>query len=100
MSHDKYVALDVHQASVVAHLHDADDRCLTRAIFGTTAEAVGDFIRGLSGTLRVVFEEGTHSTWLDDLIKPLVAEVTVCEPRHHRLITSGASGRDYNRRLK
>ena len=92
MSNDKYVALDVHQASIVAHVHDADDRCLTQAIFETRAEAISDFIRGLSGTLRVVFEEGTHSTWLYDLIKPLVAEVTVCDPRHNRLITSGSKG--------
>lgn len=89
MNNDKDLALDVHQATIVADLHDADDRCLQRSIFEIKAAAVRDFIRGLSGTLHVVFEEGTQAAWLYDLIRPLAAEVVVCDPRHNQLIASG-----------
>ncbi len=41
------------------------------------------------GTLRVTFEEGTHSTWLYDLLWPHVAEVLVCNPRKNALLKSG-----------
>jgi transposase len=52
----------------------------------TKAENICDFFRGLSGKVEVIFEEGTHSAWLYKLIKPLVASVTVCDPRHNKLI--------------
>jgi transposase len=60
----------------------------------TKAENIGDFFRGLSGKVEVVFEEGTHSAWLHKLIKPLVASVTVCDPRHNRLIRDGNKSDD------
>jgi len=89
MSNDKDLALDVHQATIVADIHDADDRCLQHSIFETKAQAIGDFVRGLRGTLHVVFEEGTQAAWLYDLIRPLAAEVVVCDPRHNQLLASG-----------
>src|SRR5262249_15797096 len=60
----------------------------------TTAENICDFFRGLSGKVEVVFEEGTHSAWLHKLIKPLVASVTVCDPRHNKLIEDGNKSDD------
>src|SRR4030095_8906128 len=41
-----------------------------------------------------IFEEGTHSAWLHKLIKPLVASVTVCDPRHNKLIEDGNKSDD------
>jgi hypothetical protein len=42
----------------------------------------------------VVFEEGAHSVWLYKLIKPQVASVTVCDPRHNKLIEDDAKSDD------
>jgi transposase len=46
------------------------------------------------GKVEVVFEEGTHSAWLYKLLKPLVASVTVCDPRHNKLIGDGNKSDD------
>jgi transposase len=37
----------------------------------------------------VTFEEGTQATWLHDVVRSLVTEVVVCDPRHNKLIGSG-----------
>ncbi|MBO0862225.1 MAG: hypothetical protein J2P21_27765, partial [Chloracidobacterium sp.] len=34
----------------------------------------------------------TQSAWLYQLLKPLVGEVTVCDPRHNKLIGDGNVG--------
>jgi transposase len=60
----------------------------------TKADNLRDFFRGLSGRVEVVFEEGTQSAWLYELIKPLVAAVTVCDPRHNKLIGDGNKSDD------
>src|SRR5438045_5978304 len=60
-----------------------------QSIFATHAAAILSFIRGLRGTLRITFEEGTHSSWLYDLLRPYVTEVLVCNPRKNALLKSG-----------
>jgi transposase len=92
MTSDKYVGLDVHKATVVAAVHDASGKCLMSSIIQTKAETIRAFIKGLTGAVHVTFEEGTHAGWLFDLIKPLVAEVVVCNPRHNKLLQSGSKG--------
>lgn len=89
MSSDKYVGLDVHKATIVAAVHDEAGKCLMTSIIETKAETIRAFIKGLTGTVHVTLEEGTHASWLFDLIKPLVAEVIVCNPRHNALLQSG-----------
>ena len=92
MSNDKYVGLDVHQASVVAAVLNAQGKCVCQSILETKGPTIVDFITGLSGTLHVTFEEGTQSVWLYDLIRPLVAELVVCDPRKNRLLVGENKG--------
>ena len=89
MTSDKYVGLDVHKATIVGAVHDAVGKCLMSSIIETKAETIRAFIKGVSGTVHVTLEEGTHAAWLFELIKPLVAEVIVCNPRHNALLHSG-----------
>ncbi|MBA3355085.1 MAG: transposase [Pyrinomonadaceae bacterium] len=35
------------------------------------------------------FEEGTQANWLHEVVRPLVTEVVVCDPRHNKLLQSG-----------
>ena len=42
--------------------------------------------------MHVTFEEGTQAAWLYDLIRPLVTEVVVCNPRHNKLLEVGNKG--------
>jgi transposase len=81
MSNDKYIGLDVHQSSVVTAIHNRQGKCVMESIIETKAQTIRDFIKSISGTVHVVFEEGAQAAWLYDLIHSLVAEVVVCNPR-------------------
>ncbi len=35
------------------------------------------------------FEEGTQANWTHDVVRSLVTEVVVCDPRHNKLLQSG-----------
>jgi transposase len=84
-----YVGMDVHQACIVIAVIDAKGKTVSEAVIETKTETVKDFIRGIKGELHVTFEEGTQATWLYDLLRPLVTEVVVCNPRHNKLLASG-----------
>src|SRR5215470_5519767 len=94
MSNFKYVGMDVHKAITVIVVLNALGHMESHSKVKTKAENICDFFRGLSGKVEVVFEEGTHSAWLHKLIKPLVASVTVCDPRHNKLIEDGNKSDD------
>jgi transposase len=81
MSNDKYIGLDVHQSSIVTAVHNHQGKCVMESIIETKAQTIRDFIKSISGTVHVAFEEGAQASWLYDLIHPLVAEVVVCDPR-------------------
>jgi transposase len=85
----KYVGLDVHQSSTVAAVHDERGKSVMESILATKAEAIGDFLKGLRGTIHVTFEEGTQAGWLYEIVKPVVAEVIVCNPRRNKLLAVG-----------
>jgi len=89
MTDAKYIGLDVHQATISVAVRDSAGSLLMEAILETKAETILQFIRGLRGSLRVTFEEGTCATWLHDLLKPHVAQVLVCDPRKNALLKSG-----------
>src|SRR5260370_55158 len=100
MNDTKFIGLDVHKTSVSAAVLDQDGKLVMQSVFATHAAAILSFIHGLRGTLRVTFEEGTHSTWLYDLLHSQVAEVLVCNPRKNALLKSGNnSDQIYARRL-
>ena len=81
MTDTKYVAFDVHQATISAAVLNLEGKLLTQTVMQTDATALRDFLRGLSGRVHLTFEEGTQAQWLFDLTRPLVAEVLVCNPR-------------------
>ena len=85
----KYVGLDVHQSSTVAVVDDEQGKSVMESILATEAEAIRDFLKGLRGTIHVTFEEGTQAAWLYEIVKPVVAEVIVCNPRRNKLLAVG-----------
>src|SRR6266536_2526067 len=94
MTNDKYVAMDVHKASVVIGMRDGGGKMIGRAVVETKAQTLRDYVRGLSGTVHLTLEEGTQAAWLYDLLKPLVAECIVCDPRRNKLLESGNKSDD------
>lgn len=82
MSDIKYVAFDVHKATISVAVLNLDGKLVTQAIIQTQASAIRDFLGGISGMLHLTFEEGPHSQWLFDLARPLVNQLLVCNAKH------------------
>jgi transposase len=89
MTRHKYVGMDVHSATTVIDVQNEGGKTVATSTIETKAEPIKDFIRGMTGTIHVTFEEGVHAAWLYEIIKPLVGEVIVCNPNHNKLIRSG-----------
>ena len=92
MNDQKYVALDVDSANIVVGVYDEKGESVIQAHIRTIRKDIEQFFKGLSGRVHVTFEEGTQAAWLYDVIWPLVAKVTVCNPRRNKLLQSGSKG--------
>jgi transposase len=89
MHGEKYIGLDVHQATISAAVLDRSGKLLMECIIETKASTVLEFIQGLRGSIYVAFEEGTWATWLYDLLTPHVTRAVVSDPRKNALLKSG-----------
>lgn len=78
---NKYVGLDVHQATTVSTVREDSGRVLARTVLPTEATALVEYFRGMRGTIHVTFEEGTQAQWLYELLVPVVHRVLVCNRR-------------------
>jgi transposase len=84
-----YVGMDVHLASIVIVVLNGAGKVVMESIIETGAETVRSFLKQLRGKVYVTFEEGTQANWLYEVVRPLVTEVVVCDPRHNKLLQSG-----------
>jgi transposase len=89
MNQEKYIGMDVHQATISVAVMDAAGKLIMECLLETKAATIIDFIRGLQGTLSVTFEEGSSAAWLHDLLKPRVHHLVVCDPRKNALLKDG-----------
>jgi transposase len=89
MDSEKYIGLDVHQATIVIAVTDSTGKLIMESILETEAATILQFFAGLRGTLYVTFEEGTWSAWLYDLLHPHVDKLVVCNPRKNALLKDG-----------
>ena len=89
MNSEKYIGLDVHQATISVAVLDSTGKLVMESILETKAATILEFVAGLRGTLSVTFEEGTWAAWLHDLLKPHVARLVVCNPRKSALLRDG-----------
>lgn len=84
-----YVGMDVHRASIVIVVLNGAGKVVMQAVVETGAERVREFLKQLRGKVYVTFEEGTQANWLQEVVRTLVTEVIVCDPRHNKLLQSG-----------
>jgi len=89
MSQEKYIGMDVHQATISAAVMNAQGKLLVECVLETKASTIVEFIQGLQGTLSLTFEEGTWAAWLHDLLQPHVSRLVVCDPRKAALLKEG-----------
>jgi transposase len=84
-----YVGMDVHLASIMIVVLNGAGKVVMVSVIETGAERVRGFLKQLRGKVYVTFEEGTQADWLHEIVRPLVTEVVVCDPRHNKLLQSG-----------
>jgi transposase len=84
-----YVGMDVHRASIVIVVLNGAGKVVMQSVIETGAERVRGYLKQLRGKVYVTFEEGTQAHWLQEVVRPLVTEVVVCDPRHNKLMQSG-----------
>jgi hypothetical protein len=84
MVSEKYIGLDVHQATIVVAVMDSTGKLVMESILETKAATILQFFAGLRGTLSVTFEEGTWAAWLYDLLKPHVDKPWRCYDSQRR----------------
>jgi len=68
---EKYIGLDVHQATISVAVMDSRGKVVMESILETQAATIVAFLAGLRGTLSVTFEEGTWAAWLYELAADL-----------------------------
>ena len=67
MSNEKYIGLDVHQATISVAVMDSQGKIVMESILETKASTLLEFFAGLRGSLFVTFEEGT---WAEAMFEP------------------------------
>jgi hypothetical protein len=92
MKRDKYMGMDVHQATTVVTVIDAEGKIVIKTIVATAAAPIRRLIESISGPLHITFEETTQAEWLYELLEGFVAEVVVCDPRRNKLLSEGSKG--------
>ena len=90
MKRDKYIGMDVHQATTVVTVLDGNGKVIWETMVPTKAGPITELLESLNGPLHVTFEETTQAEWLYEVVRPWVAEVIVCDPRRNKLLSEGS----------
>jgi transposase len=90
MKRDKYMGIDLHQATSVVAVLDSEGKQVLETIVPTDAAAVIRLLQTMSGPLHVTFEETTQAAWLYEIVRAHAAEVIVCDPRRNKLLSEGS----------
>jgi len=69
MKCDKYMGMDVHQATTVVDALDADGKPVLATIVATEAAAIIRLLQGVSRSLHVTFEETTQAAGLYEVVR-------------------------------
>jgi transposase len=80
----RYIALDVHQASTTLAVLSEAGKQLKSCPVETNGRALVEAIRMIPGHKRLVIEEGTQSAWLYETLSPHVDEMIVTQPAQSR----------------
>ncbi len=81
---DRYIGLDAHASSCTVAVIGPSGRKLQCQVLETNAKALIGFIRTIPKNRRLIFEEGTHSNWLYEVLCPHVQELVVVGVRRSR----------------
>ncbi len=74
---DRYIGMDVHQTSCTIGILSAKGKRLKSIVLETNGKVLLDFLKTIPGNLHLIIEEGTHSSWLHEILSPHVQEMAV-----------------------
>ena len=74
---DRYIGLDAHASSCTVAVVGPSGRRLHSQVVETNAGALIRVLRGIPGTRHLCLEEGTHASWLYEVVSPHVEEIVV-----------------------
>ena len=81
---DRYIGLDAHASSCTVAVLGPSGRKLQCQVLETNAKALISFLQTIPKNRRIIFEEGTHSNWLYEVLAPHVQEIVVVAVRQSR----------------
>ena len=87
-NHRTYAGLDLHCAHSVLGSMERDGNWRGLCRFPTDAEHLAEAVRALGSGVCLTVEVGALTRWAVGILRPLVAKLVVCEPRHNRLIAA------------
>jgi transposase len=77
---DRYIGLDVHSQTCTVAVMGPTGKRLREQVIETNGKLLVEFLKSIAGSKHLCFEEGTHSEWLYELLKPHVDEIIVTQP--------------------
>ncbi len=81
---DRYIGLDVHMQSCTMAVVGPSGRRLASRVVETNGRALVEALTSVPGRRHLVFEEGTQSSWLYELLCPYAEDVVVTLPAKRR----------------
>ena len=81
---DRYIGLDAHASSSTVAVVGPSGRRLQSQVVETNAGALIRVLRGIPGARHLCLEEGTHASWLHEVLSPHVEEILVAGVRESR----------------
>ena len=81
---DRYIGLDAHASSCTVATVGPSGRRLHSQVVETNAGALIRVLQGIPGTRHLSLEEGTHASWLYEVLSPHVEEIVVAAVRESR----------------
>ena len=86
------MGLDVHQATTVVAVKDAEGKLILETIVATEASAMERLVGSFGPPLHVTLEETTQAQWLYEVISPRVSELVVCDPKKNKKTRGESKG--------
>lgn len=76
----RFIGIDAHQQSCTLAVMGPSGRRCKQLVVETSAKALKEAVKGISGEKHLCLEEGEHSEWLYELFEPLVQDLVVVQP--------------------
>lgn len=89
MTIDHYVGADLHSKTTTLVVYDSKNNKIQQTTVVTRPELIIRALIAVSGKVALTFEESPLAHWMYGELRPHVAELIVCDPRHNKLLAHG-----------